>query len=110
VVPPGASAGSPSFTGVRTRRITLGRNRVIVRPIPIAAPFMHVLADIVESEPIRNRAPDRFRAGLPALAVVGQRLRRVVTPGKKLALDSAACGPLPLGLGGEAILPAGDAA
>src|SRR5580693_7253660 len=72
VVTPGTSARSAALAAVGTSRIALNRGHVIIVPIPITAPFMHILADVVESERIGQGPPDRFGTSLPALAIVGQ--------------------------------------
>ena len=50
VMPPGAAARCPPFAAVRPRWVAFGRFGVIARMIPIAAPLVHVLTDIVEAE------------------------------------------------------------
>ena len=55
----------------RAARIALRRNTVVVRVIPVAAPFVHVIADIVKAEGVGSVAADRLRAFLPARRVVG---------------------------------------
>src|SRR5579864_1615168 len=109
VVSPRTSAGSfarrQHRTLFRTLRIALGRTGVAVRVVPVAAPLMHVVADVVEAEAIWHIAAHSLRPVLPPDRIVGQRLRRIVSPGKLLLLKTAAGSALPLGLCRQAISP-----
>src|SRR6202158_1336469 len=98
VMPPGATAGRATPAPLWTRRIALRRNRVVAHLIPVAAPLMHVFADVIQAKSVRRVLPHRLRALLPPLFVVGQRLQRSVSPGIELVLDSATCRTLPLRL------------
>ncbi len=53
VMAPRASARCPPTAERRPLRIALGRNGIIARVVPIGAPFMHVVAKIVEAIRIR---------------------------------------------------------
>src|SRR5215469_484187 len=67
VMAPRASAGRFALrlhrALVGALRVPLGRNGVVVRVIPVAAPFVDVVADVVEAECVRSIAGDRFGSG-----------------------------------------------
>src|ERR1700686_1936042 len=88
-------------------RIALGRAGVVVGIVPIAAPLVDVVANVIETVGAGSVAGDGFGTGLPAGGVVRERLRRVVAPGKILLLEIAASGALPLGFGGKTVGTAG---
>jgi len=81
--------------------IVIGRDGVVVGIVPIAAPFVDVVAHIEEAEGVGSVAGHGVRPGLPAGGVVGERLRRVIAPGKIMLLEVAAGGVLPFGFGGK---------
>src|SRR5215472_3040837 len=64
VMAPGASAGRFALrlhgALVGALRVPLGRNGVVVRVVPVAAPFVEVVADVVKAECVRSVAGDRF--------------------------------------------------
>src|ERR1700740_1507009 len=62
--------------------IALRRSSVVVGIVPVAAPLVNVVADVIEAEGVGGVAGDGLGAGLPAGGVVGERLRRSVAPGK----------------------------
>ena len=104
MVAPGASAGgfARRLQGalLGAARIALGRNGVVVRVVPVAAPFVDVVADIVEAEGVGGVAGNWLGAGLPARGVVGKRLRGIVAPGELFLLEAAAGGEFPFGFCG----------
>src|SRR5581483_3428049 len=69
---------------------------------------MHVLADIKQAKFVRSITPNRLGAVSPALFIIGQRLRRLITPRKKLSIYAAARGPLPFRFAWQAIVLAAD--
>jgi len=83
----------------RSARVPLWRNRVIIRVVPIAAPFVDVVADVVKSECIRRVTSHRFGTIQPARRVVGQGLRWLVSPGKLFLLQASTGGVFPFRLG-----------
>src|SRR5260370_10492023 len=84
VVTPGAASGSAPLAGFAAAWIPLGRHRIVVGCIPVAAPLVHVVAHVVEAVCGRLGATDGFGAGLPmtsrAIGVAGQRLRKRIAP------------------------------
>src|SRR5437879_13599043 len=103
----GAGAGGFALAAFGALRIALRRDRVIIRVVPVAAPCVNVVTNVVETECVGGVASDWFRAGLPADCVVGERLRWIVSPGETLLLEPAAGGALPFGFGGKAVPVAG---
>src|SRR5262249_31386970 len=65
---------------IRAWRISLGRDRIVVWVVPVAAPFVDVIADLIQTECIGGILCDRFGPGPPAGSVVWERLRRLVSP------------------------------
>jgi len=86
---------------VRALRIAFRRDRVIARVVPVTAPLVYVVADVVEAESVWGILRDGFGSGLPAPGIVGKRLRRFVAPGKLFLLQAAAGSTFPFGFGGE---------
>jgi hypothetical protein len=87
---------------LRAARVALGRDCVVVGVVPVAAPLVNVVADIVKAERVRGVSGDRFRAGLPARGIVWHRLRRIVSPWKLLLFEAAAGGVFPFSFGRKA--------
>src|SRR5260370_36141715 len=83
--------------------IALRGGGVIVGIVPVAAPFVNVVASVVEAEGIGRVTRDGLGSGLPASGVIGERLRRSVAPGKIVLFEVAAGGALPLGFGGKTV-------
>jgi hypothetical protein len=105
VVAPRSSAGGFARTcgaALRTWRVAGRRDHVVVRIVPIATPFVDIVANVIEAERVGSIAGDWFGTVLPTGGVVGKRLRRIVAPGKLFLLKAAAGGALPFGLCGEA--------
>src|SRR5215469_4185922 len=98
VMAPGASTGGFTVARVRAGWVALGRDRIIVRLVPVAAPLVHVLADVVKAEGVGRVTGDPIGSVLPACGVVGKRFRRRIAPGKEPALHAAARCALPFGL------------
>ena len=111
VVAPGSSAGGFARRLHRAlfgaARIVLGRGGVVVRVVPVAAPFVDIVANIVKAEGVGSVAGDGLGASLPARGIVGERLRRGVAPGKMFLFEAAAGGEFPFGFRGQAIGAAG---
>jgi len=107
VVAPGASAGGFALADIRARfgaaGIAVGRGGVVVGIVPVAAPFVDVVAEVVKAEGIGGVAGDGLGSGLPASGVVGKRFQRFVAPGKIFLFEIAAGGALPFGLSGEMV-------
>src|SRR5579862_3469223 len=105
VVSPGASARG--FAGwlhralLGTLRVAFWRDRIVIRVVPIAAPFVQVVADVIQAERVRSVLRDSFWSGLPAGRVVWEGLRRIVSPGKLFLLEASAGGAFPFRFGGQ---------
>src|ERR1700682_816635 len=104
---PGTSAGSLALAELEAAWIAPGRHRIIVGIVPVAAPLMDVVANIVEAEKVGGVTGDWLRAVLPASGIIGTRLRRVVAPGELFLFFIASGGALPLGFGGQMVRAAG---
>lgn len=78
--------------------------------MPVAAPFVYVLADVVKPKSIRLRLRNRLGSGLPAARISRARFRGIVSPGKLLAFYSAPGGSLPFSFGGQTVVAVGHAA
>src|SRR5260370_8492553 len=65
VVTPGAASGRAPPAGFGAAWIPLGRHRIVVGCIPVAAPLVHVVAHVVEAVCVRLAPTDGFGAGLP---------------------------------------------
>src|SRR5882672_2325099 len=87
----------------RAARIALRRDGVVVRIVPVAAPLVNVVANVVEAEGVGDVARDGLGSGLPASGVIRERLRRSVAPGEIVLLEIAAGGALPFGFGWETV-------
>src|ERR1700756_5901977 len=105
VMTPRTSAGGLARGFQRTLfwtvRIALGRGCVVIGIVPVAAPFVDVIANVVEPECVWGILRDQLGPGLPTHGIVGQRLGRIVAPRKLLLLQPSAGGKLPLCFGGK---------
>src|SRR5437588_10895972 len=87
--------------------IALRGGGVVVGIVPVAAPLVDVVANVVETEGIGSVTRDGLGSGLPAGGVIRERLRRSVAPRKIVLFEVAAGGAFPLGFGGKAVGAAG---
>lgn len=85
----------------RTERIAIRRNCVVVGIVPVATPFVDVVANVVQAESIWGISCDRLRTGLPSGRVIRQRLRRIISPGELRLFKAAASSKFPFGFGGK---------
>ena len=83
--------------------VALGRDGVVIRVIPVVAPFVDVVADVVETERAGGVAGDWLGSGLPTRGVVGERLRRGIAPWKIVLFEAAASRVFPFGFRWQAI-------
>src|SRR5439155_8317040 len=72
VVPPGASARGAASARFRSTWISFWRDCVVIRFIPITAPFVYVFTDVIKTESIRRVAGNRLRASLPSFFIIRQ--------------------------------------
>src|ERR1700690_2976594 len=97
-MPPRSSARGLALATLGPSGIAFRRYRVIAGIVPIAAPLVDVVANIVQSEGVGCVAGDALRASLPASRIIRQRLRFFVAPGKIVLFEVATRRALQLGL------------
>src|SRR6266581_9300076 len=105
VVAPRPATRSAPAALCSPRRIPLRRMRVVTHIVPIGAPLVHVVSQVVEAEGAGRVQSDALRPVFPTLAVIGNLLGGRVAPGIQRAFRAAPRGMLPFGLGGETIIP-----
>src|SRR5580658_2580131 len=98
---------TPLRTLLRPPRIALSRDGIVIRVVPVAAPFVNVIAHVVKSERVRSINSNRLRPSLPSRGVVGERLRQFVSPREVFSFNPAPRRVLPLGFGGQSIEASG---
>src|ERR1019366_4331463 len=102
VVPPCSASGCAAGSALGTWRVYPGRPAVIGRVVPIAAPFVNVLAHVEEAVAVRFALAHGFGTVPPTAGVHGG---QGVAPGVETLLEPAPRGKFPLGLGGQAHRP-----
>src|SRR5712692_7014138 len=80
MMPPRAASRSPAAAALWPQRISFRRAPVVAVVVPVGAPFMDVVAGVVEPVSIRRIQTHRLRSQLPPLVVIGNRLRRRISP------------------------------
>src|SRR3981081_4482040 len=75
--------------------------------VPVAAPFVDVVANIVKAENVGGVTGDGLGSVLPASGVVRTGLRWLVAPGKLFLLFVTSRGTLPLGFSGQTVRATG---
>ena len=83
----------------RSAGMAFGSDCVVIRIVPVAAPFMDVVADVVQAECAGRILRDWLRTVLPTTGVIGKRLWWFVSPRELLLFEASPCGAFPLGLG-----------
>src|ERR1700722_3249657 len=106
MTPRPAARGFP-LALVRAARIALGRRCIVGRVIPIAAPLVNVIANVIEAEGVGRVLGYRLGAVLPSTRVTWKRLRRLVAPGKIFLFETAARSPLPFRFRGKTVAAVG---
>src|SRR5436305_14744520 len=91
---PRPAARDAARAALRPARVAVGGDGVEIGCIPIAAPFVDVLAHAVQAVPIRRACRDALGTGEGARRVIG----RVVAPRIAPPLGAAPRGTLPLRL------------
>ena len=111
VVTPGTSAGGLAWwlqwALVWAFGIPLWRDRIVVWIVPIVAPFVDVVADVVETKVVWPILGNYLWSVFPAGRIIRQSLRWLVSPGELLLFQAAACSTFPLGFGRKTEMPAG---
>src|SRR5437867_2456832 len=102
-MPPGTAARGAPAAARRPWRIPFGRARVVALVVPVGAPFMNVVAQIVEPIGVRRIQAHRFRPVLPPLVVIGKCPRRRISPWIRQTLRAAARRAFPFCFNGQAI-------
>src|SRR5258708_11911392 len=110
MMPPRPAPRSPPRAALRPQRISFRRAPVVAVVIPIGAPFMDVVAKIVEPVSIRRIQPHWLRSQLPPLVVIGNHLRRRIAPRVQQTFRAATRRTLPFGFARQTIAFAGRAA
>lgn len=100
---PGRFARGVHWALLGAPRVAIGRDRIVVRVVPVAAPFVDVVAHVVKAEGVGRVTRDGFGAGLPASCVVGERLWRGIAPREIILLDTATGSEFPFGFGRQTI-------
>ena len=107
LVPPGpASRGSPRSSRW-TLRIARGRVRIVTLVVPVRAPLVNVLRNVVKPKSIRLPQTNSLGSVQPELKVVRLKLRSFIAPRVQLAFESSPRGSFPLSFCRKAIEPAG---
>src|SRR5271155_1869243 len=70
MMPPRSSARCLALAVHGTARIALRRTRIIIRIVPVAAPLVDVVTNVVKAKRIRGVACNPLRAVLPACRIV----------------------------------------
>jgi len=71
--------------------------------VPINAPFMYVVTQIMKAVSVWRIQPDRFRSALPTLGVIGNQLGRRISPRVQRTFCATPSGAFPLGFARQAI-------
>ena len=88
----------------RSAGIAFGSDCIVIRIVPVAAPFVDVVADVVQAESAGRVLRDRLRTVLPTTGVIGKRLWWFVSPRELLLFEASPGGAFPLCLGRKAEL------
>src|SRR5258708_7623765 len=110
MMPPRAAPRSPAAAALRPERILLRRAPVVAVVVPVGAPFMDVVAEIVKPVSIRRIQPHRLWSQLPPLRIIGNHLRRRIAPRVKQPLRASASRTFPFGFARQTIAFASHAA
>src|SRR5579863_9497409 len=106
VMPPRSSARSLALATLGAARIALRRTRVVIRIVPVFAPLVDIVTNVVKAESVGRIVRDRFWAGLPARRIVRKRLRWFVAPGELFLFEAAARCALPFGFCWQTVVAA----
>src|ERR1700722_2882218 len=107
VMPPRSSARGLALAALGAKRIAFRRTRVVIRIVPVAAPLVEIVTNVVEAKGVSSVARNPLRASPPTCRVVGKRLRRFVAPWKAFLFKAAACRTLPFGLCRQTVVASG---
>jgi hypothetical protein len=104
---PGRLTGGLHRAPFRPAGIPFGSEGIVIRIVPVATPFMDVVAHVVQAECAGCILGDRLRAVLPTTGVIGKRCWRFISPRELLLFKTSPCGAFPLSLGWKAELVPG---
>src|SRR5882724_9155550 len=96
---PRAAARSLARAALWPLRISLRRMRIVAVVIPVGAPFMDVVAHVVQSVSARLIKSHWLWPQLPSFVVIGNCFRRRVSPRIQKAFFAAARRAFPFGFG-----------
>src|SRR5205814_3993427 len=101
-MPPGTAARGATHTGLRPCGIVLGRDRIVARVVPVAAPLVNIVAHVKKSVTVGTSFSHALRAR-PFTSIAIQRFRGRVTPRVfEIVVSTPAC-LFPFSFGGQAI-------
>lgn len=103
MMPPRPPARSFALPLLRTARIALRRNYIVTGIVPIVAPFVNVVAKVVNAKSVRSILRHDFRTVLPAPRIIRKSLRRIVAPGKLPLLQISTSRSLPFRFTGKPV-------
>lgn len=103
LMPPRPAPGSAPRSRCWTLRIARRRIQIVMLVIPIRAPLVNILRDVVKPKAVRRALPDSLGSIQPKLRVIRLKQRSFVAPGVQLAFESATRRSFPLGFGWKAI-------
>src|SRR5260370_9699968 len=110
MMPPRAASRSPAAAALWPQRISFRRAPAVAVVVPVGAPFMDVVAGVVEPVSIWRIQTHWLRSQLPPLVVIGNRLRRRISPRVQQTFGTAACRTLPFSFARQMVEFAGHAA
>src|SRR5688572_30618627 len=90
---PRSTAGHPAHTGHRPARVVRRRHGVIVRLVPVAAPLVDVLTDVVDTVPVGRACSPHRRPANPAGVIMAP----VIAPGIERTSHPSTRGTFPFG-------------
>src|SRR5271167_158616 len=103
VVSPRAASRGTAITVAGSTGISFGRVAVVVSVVPVSAPFMHVVAQVMNTVGVGWIQSHQLRPTLPTLSVIGNQLGRRVSPRVQREFGATASGAFPLGFARQAI-------
>jgi len=103
LVPPGAASRGSTATVGGSSRISFGRAAVVARVVPVDAPFVHVVAQIVKPVSVWRIHTHWLRPALPTPCVIGNLFGRRISPRVQQVFGAAASGAFPLRFARQAI-------
>src|SRR5262249_43732222 len=97
VVAPGAAARCLALARGRAGRVVRGRVLVVALVVPVGAPLVNVLADVVKAVTVGRGCCDRLGTFAPPLGIGWARGGGIIAPGEELLVQAAASREFPFG-------------